>query len=358
MGPGNAVSAVSPVTDSEAAVQAIPFLNGDTGIMINVATSRTTALVSNPYVVGRPLTGASASLYVGREDVFAWLEENLIGTARPNALLLYGQRRIGKTSTLYQITEGERGEGLRRSRERSLLTAYLDLQRLAGRPTDEWLRRLARDICNRVNTSMLARSVPDSPVVGETAYAAFDRCLDRLEQTLPPDHLILLAVDELEQIRAGIEAGTLDPDVLSFLRSQIQHRERMVFLLCGSSALLNDFWNPIVDLTARLELSGLEYEQMSMLVRQPVAGILEYEDDAVEAIWRHTAGRPFLVQTVCHRLVSLANRRHSRDLIRAQDVEYVLHQMNKEGYYVGHPFEPTPGESTPGEPVYLEANKG
>lgn len=348
MGPGNAVSAVLPVAGSEVAVQAIPFLNGDTGIMSNIATSRTTAPVSNPYVVGRPLTGASASLYVGREEVFAWLGENLIGTARPNALLLYGQRRIGKTSTLYQITEGERGEGVRRSRERSLLTAYLDLQRLAGRPTDEWLRRLARDICNRVNTSMLARSVPDSPVVGETAYAAFDRCLDRLEQTLPPDHLILLAVDELEQIRAGIEAGTLDPDLLSFLRSQIQHRERVVFLLCGSRALLDDFWNPIVDLTARLELGGLEYEQMAILVRQPVAGILEYEDDAVEAVWRHTAGHPFHVQTICHRLVSLANRRHSRNLVRAQDVEYVIHQMSKEGYHIGLPFEP----------VHLEANKG
>lgn len=321
--------------------------------MINVATSRTTAPVSNPYVVGRPLTGASASLYVGRGEVFSWLEENLIGTARPNALLLYGRRRIGKTSTLYQITEGERGAALRHRQDRSLLTAYFDLQRLAGRPTDEWLRRLARDICNRVNTSMLDRSVPDSPTAGETAYAAFDRCLDRLEQTLPPNHLALLAIDELEQIHVGIDAGTLDADVLSFLRSQVQHRERIVFLLCGSRALLDDFWNPIVDLTARLELGGLDYEQTALLVRQPVAGILEYEEDAVEAVWRHTAGHPFLIQTICHRLVSLANRRHSRDLIRARDVEYVTHQLGKEGYHVGLSLEPV---ST--EPAHAEANKG
>ena len=60
--------------------------------------------ITNPYVVGRPLTGASASLYVGREDVFAWLAENLDVVGPPNALLPYGERRIGKTSTLYPVS--------------------------------------------------------------------------------------------------------------------------------------------------------------------------------------------------------------------------------------------------------------
>ena len=46
--------------------------------------------IANPYVVGRPLTGAAASLYAGREDVFAWLTENLTAAGPPNALLLYG----------------------------------------------------------------------------------------------------------------------------------------------------------------------------------------------------------------------------------------------------------------------------
>lgn len=296
---------------------------------MNVAPAEVT-LIANPYVVGRPLTGASAALYVGRDDVFAWLEENLVGTARPNALLLYGRRRIGKTSTLYQITEGERGRGLRQG-DRPLRTAYIDLQRLAGRPTDEWLRRLARDICNRVNTSMLARSVPDSPVAGESAYAVFERCLDRLEQTLPADHLILLAVDELEEIRAGIDAGTLSPDVLPFLRSQIQHRERIVFLLCGSPRLLDEFWRPIIDLTARQELAALTYEETLTLIRRPVEGVIAYEAAAEEAIWRLSGGQPFLVQTLCHRLVTLANRRHSHAVLRAEDVAGVMRQIEREG---------------------------
>lgn len=297
---------------------------------MDVALTPAGTLTANPYVVGRPLTGASASLYMGREEIFGWFAENLAGSSPPNALLLYGQRRIGKTSTLYQLIEGERGRALRDNDARPLLPAHVDLQRLAGRPTDEWLRRLARDICRRVDTSSLDRTLPDSGVPGETAYAAFDRCLDRLEQTLPPKSLILLAIDEFEQIRAGIESGTLDPDVLPFLRSQIQHRRRLAFLICGSGALLDSFWSPIIDLTARCEVSGLNFDQTVALIRCPVEGILEIEDDVVDAIWKRTAGHPFLIQTICHRLVSLANRRHSREPIRLEDVERVIRQMELE----------------------------
>ena len=117
--------------------------------------------LANPYVVGRPLTGASASLFAGREEVFAWLAENLTAAGPPNALLLYGERRIGKTSTLYQLVEGERGRALREGRRR-LFPAYVDLQRLAGCHTDEWLRRLARDIYRQVAHHHPSRTMPRS----------------------------------------------------------------------------------------------------------------------------------------------------------------------------------------------------
>lgn len=294
--------------------------------------SETSKLLANPYVVGRPLTGVSSGLYIGRGEVFDWLAENLSGTGQPNALLLYGRRRIGKTSTLYQLVEGERGRPLREEGPRRLLPAYIDLQRYAGRPTDEWLRRLARDICRRVDTSSRDRSIPDAAAPGETAYATFDRCFDRLEDTLPDDTLVLLVMDEFEQIRDGIENGVLDPEVLPFIRSQIQHRANMAFVLCGSSSLLEPFWGPIIDLTARFEIGPFDFEQTAVLVRRPLEGVLEFADAAVEAIWQISAGQPFVIQSICHRLVSRANRRHSWESITPEDVARVVGQMDSEGY--------------------------
>jgi hypothetical protein len=281
----------------------------------------------NPYVVGRPLTGASASLYVGREDVFAWLAENLDVAGPPNALLLYGERRIGKTSTLYQLVEGPCGRPLREGQARRLWPAYVDLQRLAGCRTDEWLRRLARDIYRQVAHHRPSRAMPKSATGENSAYAAFDRALDHLEAHLPAGDLILLAIDELEQLRAGIDSGALDPAVASFLRSQAQHRSRLALVFSGSYGLLDDSWRPIIDLTARHELRPLDFDATTTLIRAPLAGHLSYDDAAVEQIWRQTGGRPFQIQALCHRLVSLRNRQGRREIIGADDVQAVLDDM-------------------------------
>ena len=294
---------------------------------MSLTTFERVAPLANPYVVGRPLTGVSASLYAGREDVFAWLAENLDVAGPPNALLLYGERRIGKTSTLYQLVEGPRGRPLREGRARRLWPVYVDLQRLAGCRTDEWLRRLARDIYRQVAHHRPSRAMPRSLAGEDSAYAAFDRALDHLEAHLPAGDLILLAIDELEQLRAGIDAGALDPAVASFLRSQAQHRSRLALVFSGSYGLLDDSWRPIIDLTARYELRPFDFEAAATLIRAPLAGQLSFDDAAVEQIWRQTGGRPFQIQAICHRLVTLRNRQGRRDAISANEVQTVLAEM-------------------------------
>jgi AAA+ ATPase superfamily predicted ATPase len=54
----------------------------------------------NPYVAGNPVSDSSA--FIGRADV---LREVLRVLRRPqdNAIVLYGQRRIGKTSLLQHL---------------------------------------------------------------------------------------------------------------------------------------------------------------------------------------------------------------------------------------------------------------
>lgn len=311
-------------------------------------------LTANPYIVGRPLTRASASLFVGRYDVFSWLEENLPAAGQPNALALYGRRRIGKTSILYQLVEGERGRPLREHPARPIRAAYIDLQRYAGRPVDEWLSRLARDIGRQIELPIDPESVLEN-AAAESAYDVFDRRLDHLERIAPEKSHILIALDEFEQIRSGIEGGSLDADILPFLRSQIQHRRRVTFLISGALGLLDPFWNPIVNLMGRYEVGMLDYEQTVSLVRAPLEGHMRYEDAAVDAIWRQTAGHPFLIQTICHRLVSLMNRRHQRGPIQPADVEHVLRVLDKEGFARDWLGDELSGWSFQLAPVMLES---
>src|SRR5690242_8557131 len=55
----------------------------------------------NPYIAGSPVTGSE--MFFGREDVFEFVRRTLIGRHRDHVIILYGQRRTGKTSVLYQM---------------------------------------------------------------------------------------------------------------------------------------------------------------------------------------------------------------------------------------------------------------
>jgi predicted AAA+ superfamily ATPase len=55
---------------------------------------------TNPYVAGNPVGNSSA--FVGREDVLREVLR-MLRSANQNAITLYGQRRIGKTSVLHWL---------------------------------------------------------------------------------------------------------------------------------------------------------------------------------------------------------------------------------------------------------------
>ena len=54
----------------------------------------------NPYVVGTPLTGAYG--FFGRAEIIQLVRETF-SLPRQNVIVLYGQRRTGKTSLLHQL---------------------------------------------------------------------------------------------------------------------------------------------------------------------------------------------------------------------------------------------------------------
>ena len=75
----------------------------------------------NPYVAGSPIRGEE--MFFGRDGVFEWLRSHLIGRFQHNAIVLYGERRTGKTSVLYQIP--------RRIDDPAFIPVFIDLQQLS-----------------------------------------------------------------------------------------------------------------------------------------------------------------------------------------------------------------------------------
>ena len=60
-----------------------------------------TEALSNPYVAGSPVS--RPEMFFGRSDVFEFVRSALVGQHQDNIIVLYGKRRTGKTSVLYQM---------------------------------------------------------------------------------------------------------------------------------------------------------------------------------------------------------------------------------------------------------------
>src|SRR6266540_6814366 len=130
-------------------------------------------LVANPYIIGNPVHG---DMFVGREDVLRRLEE-LWGQEGPrSSVVLYGHRRMGKTSVLQNLS-GRFGS--------QTLVVDFSMQRLGRiRQDGELLFNLALRLYDVWHASGYDNVVEpiEQDFMGNYAYTAFDRFLAKLGQ--------------------------------------------------------------------------------------------------------------------------------------------------------------------------------
>ncbi len=100
---------------------------------------------SNPYIAGNPVRGQSH--FVGRSDILRDVLR-LLHNPNANAIALYGQRRIGKTSILFQLEQQLAESG-------KYLPVYFDLHDKADLPLSQILYRLAGQIARYVDVPRL-----------------------------------------------------------------------------------------------------------------------------------------------------------------------------------------------------------
>lgn len=287
--------------------------------------------IDNPYVVGKPLTAASQALYVGRDDVFGWIEENLLGKTQPHTLILYGQRRMGKTSTLYQLVDGLRGRTVREYPGRPIFPVYIDLQRVASCDTGQLFAYLGQQITRYLQKRDITLQLPETWPASNQSYDTFDAFLDQAEAVMPENGLLVLIMDEFEQLQESVERGLLGHDVLPYLRSLMQHRSRLAFILAGTNQLVEDYWSIIFHVGLSHEITTLTRAETERLIREPVLPMIQYDDLAVDQIWLATRGHPYFTQLICHRLISAANLSGSRSkLFTLQHVRDIIESV------VGH----------------------
>lgn len=280
--------------------------------------------VANPYILNNPAEGER---FVGREDILRRLEELWSPAGQAPSVVIYGHRRMGKTSILHNLG--------RRFGSQTVIVDF-NMQRV-GRVRDDadLLYQMALAIFDECRAQGI--SGIDEPRDEEFAsgrpYLRFERFLRRLAE-VRAGRRIIVTVDEFEKIEEQIEEGRLTPDLLAFWRGVFTTFPWFVMAFAGLYTLeerRRDYWHPLFGSVTGIKVSFLTPGAARQLITQPSPDFdIDYDEDAIAAIIALTGGQPFLIQLICHTLVTRYNQqtfeegRERERRFRLADVEDVI----------------------------------
>ncbi|MEM9775217.1 MAG: PQQ-binding-like beta-propeller repeat protein [Chloroflexota bacterium] len=290
-----------------------------------ISADRPFSPVRNPYAPGTPLRRQSP-LFYGRKEILEFIIETIQSTSQSNVIVLVGQRRTGKTSTLLHLSDVSPPD---------VLPVYVDCQSLGvSQGMTGFLYDLAWFISDALVEREIDLDVPDLLVWEKDPSHYFQRkFLPRVYELLPYNATLLLVFDEFEAFEEMIGNGTLPQTFFSFLRHLMQHGGRLNFVFAGTHRLEEmgtDYWSVLFNIALYRQIDYLDQSSAYKLVTQPVEGKVLYDDLALDKIWRVTAGHPYFLQLVCYTLINYANR-HKTAYITIADVNEMLREMLRLG---------------------------
>ena len=284
--------------------------------------------IGSPYVVGVPLR-AEQSVFIGRSEISARIETLLLHEPAPS-LLLYGQRRMGKTSLL---------NNLGRLLPSSIVPLFVDLQGPPGHAEGHasLLYHLADAMASSARRQRPDLSVP-MPARDNFSHDSFTRFfewLDEFEASLE-GRTALLMLDEFEALDRAFDQGRFDADpVLGMLRHLIQHKPSFKVMLSGSHTLeYFKRWSTYLINVQVVKVGYLTEAEARHLIERPVPEFqLQYHPRASRRVLDLTRCHPFLLQLLCAEVVALKNEQPAdkRRRATAGDVEEAVPRALESG---------------------------
>ena len=265
----------------------------------------------NPYVAGAPVM--NDDMFFGRRR----LVDRILQTIHNNSLLLYGERRIGKTSIQHQL-------------KRRLLEiddpyfafhpVYIDLQ---GTPQEQFFWTIAKDIVEELAPSLAGLEITHSASAnyGYRELVGDLRAVIRhLQEKSSKTVKVVLLIDEVDEL------NEYDPRINQRLRSLFMKNfaENLVAVVSGVE--IKKRWeregSPWYNFFEEIEVRPFDEREARDLIRKPIEGIFRADADVVEYIISLTGGRPYLIQKLCVALVTRLHEERRRKMTVA-DVDAV-----------------------------------
>lgn len=279
--------------------------------------------ILNPYIAGAPV--AEARMFFGREDVFDWIRANISGQYAEHILVIHGQRRVGKTSILKQLSH--------RLPDR-FVQVFFDLQGRTHTTLDRFLWWMARETVRVLNQQQgIEIAVPDREAFAADPEYFEQQFLPAVQKALG-EKVLLFTFDEFDSLEdAEVRTALTGPLINILQRLMSLPGVDFIFSIGSAGRKLENMkaaYTQFFRAALYRKISFLSQEDTRELITRPVEGVLEYTPQAIDRIYDITNGHPYFTQLICHELFARCQKTGQRQ-IGEQDVEAVQEDAVERG---------------------------
>ena len=273
----------------------------------------------NPYIVGNPIKEQAS--FFGRQDIFREVLQ-VLRQRGSNAIVLYGQRRIGKTSVLLQLEKQLAHDG-------EFTPVYFDLQDKAAKSLTEVLYELSQHI-----SKVTGHTVAKSSDFDQTADYFRNIFLPAVAQKVATGGLVLL-FDEFDVLDSPMQTQASEA-FFPYLREWMTDVQKVKFVFV--------IGRRPEDLSVRTmsTFKGIQSTRVSFLSKKDAEDVvlqsqkdhsLKWEKSGVQHVLDLTHGHPYFTQLLCSVIWENAHESGPQDtpIISAEEVDASVLQALKFG---------------------------
>ncbi|MGD2088352.1 MAG: hypothetical protein PVH61_19395 [Candidatus Aminicenantes bacterium] len=266
--------------------------------------------IANPYIAG-PALRSDSPLFMGRDDIYRYVDENIMPGSQHHTIVCQGLRRTGKSSLLTRIEkQGFSNKGL--------IPIHIDLQGIGDEKN--FYLTLSEKILQK-----LALSSP--PPVDD--FSRFKRFIREIFPAGSEKKVVAL-LDEFEELQMRVEDKSISRAIFSNLRHLMQYEDNIIFLFCGTHKLEEmqaDYWSIFFNTALYRRIGKLPRADAVRLIKEPVKDRVNYHHLAVEQILAMSGCQPYLIQLLCRTVVNRLNHLEKRNDALESDVNKAAAQI-------------------------------
>jgi hypothetical protein len=246
---------------------------------------------------------------VGRTDILEELA-SLAYAKSVGSCYLYGQKRVGKTSVVKTL----RNKLEKNNEPICPVVIYLERGEFCGTDPITTIQNLGIKICQKLKECDSKFEHLTLPIFIDT-LVPLNSFLEDIGR-ISPQLRGLFVLDEFDELPIGLYKRTDTGDAFFGSLRSVTNKSSFGLLLVGSENMRHviHLQGHALNKFQTIELDYFDQQRhwadFQELVRRPVNGILDVEDDAIVILYAATYGNPFFTKLICGRLFkTMVNRR-------------------------------------------------